>query len=104
MSSHKSFLNERSLQQRIPYETLSGLATTIAEGPIFEIVDGLKEVQQATEKKCFRERLELLKRQAGSYLFHWGHIYICSLTFRLAAINFQMKRLTFKRLVSQKSL
>ena len=55
----------RSLQQRIPNETLSGLATTVAEGPIFEIVDGLKEVQQAVEKKCFRERLDLLRRQAG---------------------------------------
>ncbi len=55
-----------SLQQRIPNETLSGLASALADGPIFEIVDGLTEVQQAVEKQLFRQRLEMLKRHSGN--------------------------------------
>ena len=55
------------MQQRIPNETLSGLATTVAEGPIFEIVEGLTEVQQAVEKKLFKQRLELVKQHSGFY-------------------------------------
>lgn len=55
-------ITPRDLQQRIPNETLSGLASSLAEGQIFEIIDGLTEVQQETEKKLFRERLELQRR------------------------------------------
>ena len=51
----------RDLQQRIPNELLSELATTLVEGPIFEIVSSLKEVQNVTEKQLFRERLQVLR-------------------------------------------
>ena len=37
------------LQQRIPYELLSSLAASLAQGQILEIVRMLTEVQQATE-------------------------------------------------------
>ena len=49
------------LQQRIPNELLSELATSLVEGPIFEIVTSLTEVQNATEKQLFRERLQILR-------------------------------------------
>ena len=57
-------VNHSDLQQRIPNELLSELATNLAEGPIFQIVQSLTEVQQANEKKVFRERLELLKKHS----------------------------------------
>ena len=60
-----SFRSDRELQQRIPNETLSGLASALADGPIFEIVDGLTEVQQAVEKQLFRQRFEVVKRHTG---------------------------------------
>ena len=51
----------RELQQRIPNELLSALATSTVEGPIFEIVQGLTEVQNATEKQLFKDRLNILR-------------------------------------------
>ena len=51
----------RDLQQRIPNELLSALATSLVEGPIFEIVSSLTEVQNVTEKQLFRERLQVLR-------------------------------------------
>ena len=53
------------MQQRIPNEVLSGLATAIASGHIYEIVRGLTEVQQLEEKSLFHQRLELLKKHSG---------------------------------------
>lgn len=52
------------MQQRIPNEVLSGLATAIASGHIYEIVRGLTEVQQLEEKSLFHQRLELLKKHS----------------------------------------
>merc|ERR1712001_228551 len=49
------------LQQRIPNELLSALATSLVEGPISEIVSSLTEVQNVTEKQLFRERLQVLR-------------------------------------------
>ena len=53
------------MQQRIPNEVLSGLATAIASGHIYEIVRGLTEVQQLEEKSLFHQRLELPKKHSG---------------------------------------
>ena len=47
---------------------MSGLASAVADGPIFEIVEGLTEVQQAVEKQLFRQRLELVKKHSGTFL------------------------------------
>ena len=44
---------------------LSGLATAIASGHIYEIVRGLTEVQQLEEKSLFHQRLELQKKHSG---------------------------------------
>ena len=47
---------------------MSGLASAVADGPIFEIVEGWTEVQQAVEKQLFRQRLELVKKHSGAFL------------------------------------
>merc|ERR1712034_123889 len=52
------------LQQRLPNELLSGLASSIASGMIYEIIQGLTDIQQGTEKHLFHQRLELLKKQS----------------------------------------
>jgi len=52
-----------NFQQRIPYELLSELAGSLAQGQILEIVNMLTEVQQATEKHLFQQRLQLLNKQ-----------------------------------------
>ena len=50
-------------QQRIPYELLSSLAASLAQGKILEIVKMLTEVQQATEKHLFQQRLQFINTQ-----------------------------------------
>ena len=50
-------------QQRIPYELLSELAASLAQGHILDIVRTLTELQQATEKGLFQERLQDINKQ-----------------------------------------
>ena len=65
--------NSRDLQQRIPNELLSALATSLVEGPIFEIVTSLTEVQNVTEKQLFRERLQVLRGHSREYSLIFNH-------------------------------
>ena len=60
-----NFIASSEIQQRIPNEVLSGVATAIASGHIYEIVRGLTEVQQLEEKSLFHQRLELQKKHSG---------------------------------------
>jgi len=50
------------IQQRVSYELLAELASSLAQGQIFEIVQMLLEVQQATEKHLFQNRLQFLQK------------------------------------------
>lgn len=47
-------------QMRLPYELLSGLANSLLNATIFEIVKGLMEIQHVTEKHLFQQRLQLI--------------------------------------------
>jgi len=49
-------------QQRISNDLLSGLANTLLHDTIFEIVQGLKEIQDVTEKQLFQSRVQLMER------------------------------------------
>jgi len=49
-------------QQRVPYELLTELASSLAQGQIIEIVKTLKEVQHGTEKHLFRSRQTYLQK------------------------------------------
>ena len=55
----------RQFQQRMPYELLSGLANCLLNDTIFEIVEGLTEIQQVTEKQLLHQRLQLLHKHRG---------------------------------------
>ncbi|XP_066597911.1 gonadal protein gdl [Prorops nasuta] len=50
-------------QMRLPYELLSGLANSLLNDTIFEIVKGLMEIQHVTEKQLFHQRLQLENQQ-----------------------------------------
>ncbi|EDL77918.1 DiGeorge syndrome critical region gene 6 (predicted), isoform CRA_c [Rattus norvegicus] len=52
-SAHSSF------QQRLSYTTLSDLALALLDGTVFEIVQGLLEIQHLTEKSLYNQRLRL---------------------------------------------
>ncbi|XP_077151123.1 protein DGCR6-like isoform X2 [Ranitomeya variabilis] len=48
-----------SFQQRLSYTTLSDLALALIDGTVFEIVQGLLEIQHLTEKNLYNQRIKL---------------------------------------------
>ncbi|XP_048370195.1 protein DGCR6-like [Sphaerodactylus townsendi] len=48
-----------SSQQRLSYTILSDLALALIDGTVFEIVQGLLEIQHLTEKNLYNQRLKL---------------------------------------------
>nr|XP_044988358.1 protein DGCR6L isoform X3 [Jaculus jaculus] len=61
LSALQSLVKElpSSFQQRLSYTTLSDLALTLLDGTVFEIVQGLLEIQHLTEKSLYNQRLRL---------------------------------------------
>lgn len=47
-------------QQRLSYDLLSGLASSLLDGQIFEIVTGLKEVQHLEEHHLSTQRMKMI--------------------------------------------
>ncbi|KAK7933852.1 hypothetical protein WMY93_004748 [Mugilogobius chulae] len=48
-----------SFQQRLSYNTLSDLALALIDGTVFEIVQGLLDIQHLTEKNLYNQRQKL---------------------------------------------
>lgn len=48
-----------SFQQRLSYTTLSDLALALIDGTVYEIVQGLLDIQHLTEKNLFSQRQKL---------------------------------------------
>ncbi|KAG5281613.1 hypothetical protein AALO_G00074320 [Alosa alosa] len=48
-----------SFQQRLSYTTLSDLALALIDGAVYEIVQGLLDIQHLTEKNLFNQRQKL---------------------------------------------
>ena len=58
----------RRYQQRVPYELLSSLGQCLLNPTVFEIVQGLREIQQVTEKHLFQQRLQLQNEHRSEFL------------------------------------
>lgn len=50
-------------QQRLPYELLSALSSSLLDGTVYEIVTGLKEIQHMTEKNLLSQRIKFINVQ-----------------------------------------
>ncbi|XP_039248569.1 protein DGCR6-like [Styela clava] len=48
-------------QQRLPYDLLANLASTLRDSAIFTIVDDLEEIQHLTEKNLYTQRQKILE-------------------------------------------
>lgn len=65
-------------QQRLSYTTLSELALALLDGTVFEIVQGLLEIQHLTEKNLYSQRRQLHSEHRGTGATvgvvpdHWG--------------------------------
>ncbi|XP_061762820.1 protein DGCR6 isoform X2 [Nerophis ophidion] len=51
--------DERSFQQRLSYNTLGDLALALIDGTVYEIVQGLLDIQHLTEKNLYNQRQKL---------------------------------------------
>lgn len=49
----------------MPYDLLSSLANALIDGTVFQIVLGLKEVQEIEEKAMFQQRSKLVSDHKG---------------------------------------
>lgn len=49
----------------MPYDLLSSLANALIDGTVFQIVVGLKEVQEIEEKAMFQQRSKLVSDHKG---------------------------------------
>uniref|UniRef100_A0A2K6F7X6 DiGeorge syndrome critical region gene 6 n=1 Tax=Propithecus coquereli TaxID=379532 RepID=A0A2K6F7X6_PROCO len=67
LSALQSLVKElpSSFQQRLSYTTLSDLALALLDGTVFEIVQGLLEIQHLTEKSLYNQRLRLQNEHRG---------------------------------------
>ncbi|KAM9328891.1 protein DGCR6 [Gastrophryne carolinensis] len=54
-----------SCQQRLSYTILSDLALALIDGTVFEIVQGLLEIQHLTEKNLYNQRVKLHAEHRG---------------------------------------
>lgn len=54
-----------SFQQRLSYNTLSDLALALIDGTVYEIVQGLLDIQHLTEKNLYNQRQKLHSEHQG---------------------------------------
>lgn len=64
--AHRAPSVRSSFQQRLSYTTLSDLALALLDGTVFEIVQGLLEIQHLTEKSLYNQRLRLQNEHRGA--------------------------------------
>lgn len=55
-----------SFQQRLSYNTLSDLALALIDGTVYDIVQGLLDIQHLTEKNLYNQRQKLHCEHQGS--------------------------------------
>lgn len=56
-----------SFQQRLSYNTLSDLALALIDGTVYEIVQGLLDIQHLTEKNLYNQRQKLHCEHQGMW-------------------------------------
>lgn len=64
---------ESWFQQRLSYTTLSDLAQALIDGTVYEIVQGLLDIQHLTEKNLYNQRQKLHTEHRGVLVY----IMIC---------------------------
>lgn len=65
----------RMYQQRLPNELLSNLANSLLDKTVFDIVKGLKDIQEMTENNLLDSRMKFISNQRGIF-FKWCFIFI----------------------------
>lgn len=58
-------LNFRTYKKKFTYDILSGIATCLLDGTVFEIVKGLEDIQQLSERNLLNKRMKIVNSQKG---------------------------------------
>lgn len=93
-----------SFQQRLSYNTLSDLALALIDGTVYEIVQGLLDIQHLTEKNLYNQRQKLHCEHQGLWtaeqethrtrpLFQLSWFSSCLMMFDNFSTTFHRKRL-----------
>lgn len=72
------FRTASSFQQRLSYNTLGDLALALIDGTVYEIVQGLLDIQHLTEKNLYNQRQKLHCEHQGKCKGHMS-VLRCSL-------------------------
>lgn len=67
------FPTASSFQQRLSYSTLGDLALALIDGTVYDIVQGLLDIQHLTEKNLYNQRQKLHCEHQGK---HKGQMHI----------------------------
>ena len=62
-----------SFQQRLSYNTLSDLALALIDGTVYEIVQGLLDIQHLTERNLYNQRQKLHGEHQGLFTLSYIH-------------------------------
>ena len=57
--------NFSTYKKKFTYDVLSGIATCLLDGTVFEIVKGLEDIQQLSERNLLNKRMKLVNSQKG---------------------------------------
>ena len=55
----------RTYKRKFTYDVLSGIATCLIDGTVFEIVKGLEDIQQLSERNLLNKRMKIVNSQKG---------------------------------------
>jgi len=55
-------------KKKFTYDVLSGIATCLLDGTVFEIVKGLEDIQQLSERNLLNKRMKIVNSQKGRRL------------------------------------
>ncbi|XP_023658905.1 protein DGCR6 isoform X1 [Paramormyrops kingsleyae] len=72
-----------SFQQRLSHTTLSDLALALIDGTVYEIVQGLLEIQHLTERNLYNQRQKLHSEHRESMGSHFNHHYCVAPTWMM---------------------
>ena len=61
-------LNFRTHKKKFTYDVLSGIATCLLDGTVFEIVKGLEDIQQLSERNLLNKRMKIVNSQKGNFI------------------------------------
>lgn len=57
--------NFSTYKKKFTYDVLSGIATCLLDGTVFEIVKGLEDIQQLSERNLLNKRMKIVNSQKG---------------------------------------